>query len=149
MTDERRPAATEVVYACLRVVSAWVFLQHGAQKMLGVLGGFGGPQGGTAHFPSLMGFAGVIELGCGVLILVGLFTRPIAFLASGEMAFAYFMAHAPRNPIFTSLNHGETPAMLAFLFLYFSLVGAGPYSLDAVISRARTGGGPPGGQKGS
>jgi len=141
MTDGHRPAATEVVYACVRVVAAWVFLQHGAQKMLGVLGGFG-PQGGTAHFPSLMGVAGVIELGCGVLILVGLFTRGVAFLASGEMAFAYFMSHFPRNPVFTVLNHGETPAILAFLFLYFALVGGGPYSLDAVISRSRKGKGP-------
>jgi putative oxidoreductase len=136
--DDRRPAAIEVVYACVRVVSAWVFLQHGAQKMLGVLGGFGA-QGGTAPLMSLMGLAGVIELGGGILILFGLFTRPVAFIASGEMAFAYFMAHFPRNPVFTSLNHGETPVMLSFLFLYFALVGPGPYSLDAVIKRSRKG----------
>jgi putative oxidoreductase len=138
--DQRRPAATEVVYACLRVVAAWVFLQHGAQKMLGVLGGFGGPQGGTAHFPSLMGWAGVIELGLGILILLGLFTRVAAFISSGEMASAYFMAHVPRGgPLFTVLNHGEVPAILAFLFLYFALVGGGKYSLDALIARARHG----------
>jgi putative oxidoreductase len=134
--DERRSTATEVVYACLRGVSSWVFLQHGLQKMFGVLGGFG-PNGGTAHFPSLLGWAGVIEVTCGVLILVGLFTRVVAFIASGEMASAYFIAHAPHSLVFTVRNHGEVPAILCFLFLYFALVGPGRYSLDALISSAR------------
>jgi putative oxidoreductase len=138
MTDDSRPAATEIVYACLRVVSAWAFLQHGAAKLLGVLGGFGAP-GATVHFPSLMALAGIIELGCGVLILVGLGTRVFAFIASGEMAVAYFMSHAPRGFLFTMLNHGEVPAILAFLFLYFALQGGGRYSLDAVIARSRRG----------
>jgi putative oxidoreductase len=137
--DQRQSSATEVVYACVRVVSAWVFLQHGAEKLLGVLGGFGGP-GATAPFPSLMYLAGVIELGCGTLILLGLFTRVVAFIASGEMATAYLMAHAPRGFLFTVQNHGEVPAILAFLFLYFALVGPGKYSLDAVIARSRRGG---------
>lgn len=133
---ERRSMAIEIVYAGLRVVSSWVFLQHGLQKTFGVLGGFG-PNGGTAHLPSLLGWAGVIETGCGILILVGLFTRVVAFIASGEMAAAYFLAHAPINPVLTVHNHGEVPAILSFLFLYFSLVGPGPYSLDALIVAAR------------
>jgi putative oxidoreductase len=138
MTEDRRPAATEIVYACVRVVSAWVFLQHGAAKLLGVLGGFGAP-GATAHFPSLMFLAGVIELGGGILILLGLGTRPVAFIASGEMATAYFMSHAPRGLVFTMVNHGELPAIFSFLFLYFALQGGGRYSLDALISRSRHG----------
>jgi len=141
MTDQRRLTATEVVYAGLRIVSAWVYLQHGAQKILGVLGGFG-PAGGTAHFPSLFGWAGVIELGCGTLILIGLFTRGAAFIASGEMAVAYFMEHAPRNVLFTILNHGELPALFAVLFLYFVVQGAGYYSLDTLIREWRGKGAP-------
>jgi putative oxidoreductase len=136
MADDRRSTATEVVYNCLRVVASWVYLQHGLQKY-GFLGGFG-PNGGSVHFPSLMGWAGLIEITCGVLILIGLFTRVVAFIASGEMAFAYFLAHAPHGgPLFTIHNHGEVPAILAFLFLYVSLVGPGAYSLDAMIAKAR------------
>lgn len=134
--SERRSTAVEIVYACLRVVSSWVFLQHGLQKMFGMLGGFG-PNGGTAHLPGLLGWAGLIETVCGVLILVGLFTRVVAFIASGEMAAAYFLAHAPISLVFTVRSHGEVPAILSFLFLYFSLVGPGPYSLDAVAVGAR------------
>jgi putative oxidoreductase len=111
-------------------------MQHGLQKY-GMLGGFG-PNGGSVHFPSLMGWAGLIEITCGVLILIGLFTRVVAFIASGEMAVAYFLAHAPQGgPLFTIHNHGEVPAILAFLFLYISLVGPGAYGLDAVIANAR------------
>jgi putative oxidoreductase len=136
MADERRSTATEVVYTCLRVVASWAYMQHGLQKY-GMLGGFG-PNGGSVHFPSLMGWAGLIEITCGVLILLGLFTRVMAFIASGEMAVAYFMAHAPHGgPVFTIHNHGEVPAILAFFFLYVCLVGPGPYSLDAVIAKAR------------
>ena len=84
MADDRRSTGTEVVYACLRVVASWVYMQHGLQKY-GLLGGFG-PNGGSVHFPSLMGWAGLIEITCGVLVLLGLFTRVAAFIASGEMA---------------------------------------------------------------
>jgi putative oxidoreductase len=136
MTDERRSTATEVVYACLRVVASWVYLQHGLQKF-GMLGGMG-PNGGTVHFPTIFFWAGLIEVTCGTLILLGLATRIVAFIASGEMAFAYFMAHAPHGgPLFTIHNRGEVPAILAFLFLYVSLVGPGAYSLDAVIGSTR------------
>jgi putative oxidoreductase len=134
--DERRSMATDIVFSCLRVVGAWVYLQHGLQKMFGVLGGFG-PNGATAHFPGLFGWAGLIEITCGIAILLGLFTRITAFIASGEMAVAYFMAHAPNSPVFTVLNHGEVPAILAFLFLYFALVGPGAFSMDALIANAR------------
>ncbi len=132
----RGAGGAQVVYACVRVVAAWVYVQHGAQKMLGVLGGVG-PGGATAPFPSLFGWAGVIELVCGALILVGLATRVAAFLASGEMATAYFIAHAPHGFLFTVQNHGEVPAMLAFVFLYVAVIGGGRYSLDTLIVRAR------------
>lgn len=130
--------ATDIVYSCLRVVAAWVYLQHGLQKMFGVLGGVG-PNGATAHLPGLFGWAGLIEVVCGIAILLGLFTRITAFIASGEMAVAYFMAHAPRGPLFTVQNHGEVPAILAFLFLYFALVGPGAFSMDALIASTRRG----------
>jgi putative oxidoreductase len=136
MLNEHRPALTETVYACLRVVAAWVFFQHGAQKIFGVFGGIDG-NGGTAGFPGLFGWAGVIEAGCGILILVGLLTRGAAFLASGEMAVAYFKAHAPHGLLVTVLNHGELPALFSFLFLYFALIGGGRYSLDALIAGRR------------
>ncbi len=136
MTDERRAAAIDWVYTGLRIVAGWVFLQHGAQKLFGVLGGFG-PNGGTAPLMSQFGLAGVIEFFGGTLILLGLLTRGAAFISSGEMAWAYFQAHAPRALFWTVLNHGELPAILAFLFLYFSLRGAGPYSLDAMLGRMR------------
>ncbi len=136
MADDRRSTGTEVVYGCLRVVASWVYLQHGLQKY-GLLGGFG-PNGGSVHFPSLMGFAGLIEITCGVLVLLGLFTRVAAFVALGEMAFAYFLAHAPHGgPLFTIHNHGEVPAILAFFFLYVCIVGPGAYSLDTIIANAR------------
>jgi putative oxidoreductase len=134
--DERRSTATDIVYSCLRVVAAWVFLQHGLQKMFGVLGGVG-PNGATAHLPGLFGWAGLIETVCGIAILLGLFTRVTAFIASGEMAVAYFKAHAPHGALFTVQNHGEVPAILAFLFLYFALVGPGAFSMDALIASTR------------
>jgi putative oxidoreductase len=137
MTMQGSTRWTEIVYTLLRVAAAWVYLQHGAQKLFGVLGGFGGTPGGTAPIASLMGVAGIIEFFAGSLILIGLATRVAAFIASGEMAVAYFMQHAPHGFLWTVLNHGELPAILAFLFLYISLAGPGPYSVDAALSRSR------------
>jgi putative oxidoreductase len=127
-----RSSAQDVVYTGLRLVASWVYVQHGLQKMFGLFGGFG-PGGATAPMGTIFFVAGVIECICGTLIFLGLFTRPLAFIASGEMAVAYFMAHAPTNPVVTALNHGETPALLCFAFLYISLTGPGPYSLDALM----------------
>jgi putative oxidoreductase len=78
---------------------------------------------------SLIGLAGVLELFGGALLLVGLFTRPVAFILSGEMAFAYFMAHAPRG-FWPILNGGELAALYSFVFLYLAAAGGGPWSLD-------------------
>jgi putative oxidoreductase len=125
----------EPAYALLRIVAGFLFSFHGAQKLLGVFGGVGGG-GQTVPLVSLMGLAGVIELVGGLLILVGLFTSWAAFLASGEMAVAYFMAHQPQGtwPI---QNRGETAALYAFVFLYIAARGAGIWSLDNALGRGR------------
>jgi putative oxidoreductase len=128
---------SETMYALLRMVAGLLFASHGAQKLFGWLGGFGGQPGASAPLASLMGLAGVIEFFGGVLIAVGLFTRPAAFLASGQMAVAYLMAHAPRGP-WPIQNQGELALLYAFLFLYVSSRGAGLISLDAALTRART-----------
>jgi putative oxidoreductase len=119
--------------ALLRIVTGYLYLWHGSAKLLGM------PH--VAAFDklqlfSLMGFAGVLELAGGVLLLVGLFTRPVAFILSGEMAFAYFMGHAPRgNAILPMLNQGELAAEWCFVFLFFAAAGAGAWSVDAMRVR--------------
>ncbi len=109
----------------LRIVSGFMFAAHGAQKWLG----FPVPPNSTVTLMSLSGVAGLLELGGGLLLLLGLFTRPVAFLLSGEMAFAYFIAHAP-NGFWPLLNRGELAALYCFVFLYLSAAGGGPWSLD-------------------
>ena len=117
----------------LRIVAALLFMQHGAQKLFGWFGGVG-PEGGTVQIMSLMGLAGVLEFFGGLLVLLGLFTRPVAFLLAGQMAVAYFMAHFPRSP-FPIENNGEHTVLFCFIFLYLSAAGAGPLSLDAMRDR--------------
>ncbi len=96
-----------------------------------------GPGAGTAvHLVSLLGLAGCIETFGGALISLGLFTQIAAFIASGEMAVAYFKVHNPRS-IFPIINRGEVVVLFCFVFLYLALAGGGPYSLDAVL-RKRT-----------
>ena len=120
--------------AALRMVVAFLFVQHGTAKLLHV------PH--VADFDqlpalSLVGFAGMLEIGGGLLILIGLFTRPVAFLLCGEMAVAYFMVHAPQGHFFTpALNQGEEAVLYCFIFLFFSLAGAGAWSIDARRTRA-------------
>ncbi|SDG88153.1 DoxX family protein [Alloyangia pacifica] len=109
----------------LRIVSSLIFLLHGAQKL------FGFPP--TEQRPplfSLMGLGGVLELFGGLLLLVGLYTRPVAFVLSGMMAVAYWMFHAPQN-LFPTVNGGDAAILYCFLFLYFAVVGGGTWSLDA------------------
>lgn len=110
----------------LRIVAALLFLEHGMQKLFG----FPPPAGGAgpAVF-SLIWFAAVIEFVGSLLLLAGLFTRPVAFIMSGEMAFAYWMAHASRSP-FPVLNGGDAAILYCFVFLYLSAAGGGPWSLD-------------------
>ncbi len=115
------------VLSILRIAAALFFLQHGFAKLLGF------PH--VAYFDglelfSLIGLAGVLEIVGSVLLLVGLFTRPVAFILSGEMAVAYFTAHAPAS-FFPLLNQGELAALYSFIFLYFAAAGGGAWSLDA------------------
>lgn len=115
-------------YALLRMIAGFMFAMHGSQKLLGWPAA---AQGGGGSLPPMMMVAGVIELVGGLLILVGLFTSIAAFLASGQMAAAFFIAHFPNgwNPL---LNQGELAALYAFLFLYVATRGAGIWSLDAL-----------------
>jgi len=129
------PSYQRVVYTALRVIACFIIMQHGAQKLLGLLGGVG-PQHGSAPLVSLMGLAGVIEFVLASLVLVGLFTRPAAFIVSGEMAAAYFKVHAPRG-FWPIQNHGELAVILCFTFLFFAAFGGGTYSLDALFFGAK------------
>jgi len=129
------PSYQRVVYTALRVIACFIIMQHGAQKLLGLLGGVG-PQHGSAPLVSLMGLAGIIEFVLASLVLVGLFTRPAAFIVSGEMAAAYFKVHAPRG-FWPIQNHGELAVVLCFTFLFFAAFGGGTYSLDALFFGAK------------
>ncbi len=121
----------------LRVVAGAAFFTHGGQKLLGLFGGVG-PDGGTVALMSSAGAAGVIELVAGVLLVIGLFTRITAFIASGEMAAAYFIGHVSSNgQLFWWENRGELAMLYCFIFLLFAAWGAGPYSVDATRSRGR------------
>jgi putative oxidoreductase len=114
----------------LRIVVAFLFLQHGAMKLFG----YPGAGDHKVELMSLFGLAGVLEFFGGALILLGLFTRPVAFILSGEMAFAYFMAHAPQG-FWTIVNQGEAAVFYCFVFLYFSAAGGGPWSLDRALRK--------------
>jgi putative oxidoreductase len=111
----------------LRIVSALLFMQHGSQKLFG----FPPSPQLSGPLPPLLLTAGVMEFFGGVLLLLGLFTRPVAFLLSGEMAVAYFSSHAPRG-LWPVLNGGELSVLYCFLFLYLSVAGGGAWSVDAL-----------------
>jgi len=124
---------SDQTYAMLRIVAGFLFLCHGAQKILGLLGGADG-DGGTVELVSRPGVAGIIELVGGLAILLGIGTSWAAFLASGLMAFAYFIAHQPRGPL-PIQNRGELAALYAFLFLYIASKGSGIWSLESVLRK--------------
>jgi putative oxidoreductase len=119
----------------LRIVVAFLYFQVGSAKWFAFPAAIM-PGGGTAPVGSLVWFAGVIEVVGGTLIFLGLFTRPVAFILSGEMAFAYFIGHAP-NGFWPVLNQGAPAIFYCFTFLYFSAAGPGPWSLDALLARRR------------
>ena len=120
------------VLSLLRVIAGLLFIQHGLTKFLG----FPGPHPHGFIFPmSIYGLAGVIEVVGGALIAIGLFTRVAAFIASGEMAVAYFMAHLPHS-IYPIVNHGDLAIMFCFVFLYLAAAGAGAWSLDRMLRQA-------------
>jgi len=119
----------------LRIVVAFLFLQHGTAKLFGVphVAMFD-----NLHLMSLFGVAGIIEVVGGLLVLSGLFTRPAAFILSGEMAFAYFMAHAPQGHVLSPiLNQGESAVLFCFVFLFFAAAGAGAWGIDTMRAAPR------------
>jgi putative oxidoreductase len=112
----------------LRIIAGFLFMSHGMQKVLG----FPAPAAHPFQLLTLNGFAGVLELFGGILLLIGLFTRPVAFILSGEMAFAYFIAHAPQN-FWPLINRGELAVLYCFVFLYFAVAGGGVWSVDQML----------------
>ena len=127
-----------LTHSLLRIVSGLLFIHPGAMKLLGW---FGGMPPGVPLTP-LLHVAGWIELVGGTLILLGLFTRPVAFIASGEMAFAYFIGHFPHG-FWPIQNHGEPAVLFCFIFLFLAFNGGGPFSLDRAIWRLRKSDPPP------
>src|SRR3954470_2369927 len=119
--------------AVLRIVTAYIFMLHGSAKLFGV------PHQAmfdNLQILSIIGVAGILEFGGGLLILIGLFTRPVAFILSGFMAVAYFMAHASQgNPLLPILNQGDLAVLFCFVFLYFVFAGPGAWSVDAALRR--------------
>jgi putative oxidoreductase len=121
--------------AVLRIVSAYLLVQHGTAKHLGF------PHAAMFdNLPtfSLIGIAGILEIVGGVLLLIGLFTRPVAFVLSGLAAFAYFIGHAPQGKVLSPmLNGGEAAVLFCFVFLFLAVAGAGSWSLDALRAPPR------------
>jgi len=136
MDETQRPGWSGGIHSLLRVITGALFIQHGVQKLFGLLVNASQTWNGPPPVFSQFWFAGVLEVFGGILIVLGLFTRPVAFLLSGEMAVAYFQAHFPRN-FWPVLNGGENVVLFCFVFLYLFATGAGPYSLDALLGSRR------------
>ncbi len=118
----------------MRIIIALLFMQHGSQKLFGIPTA---PQGGLPPLMSLLGIAGILEFFGGLLILLGLFTRPVAFILAGEMAVAYFKVHLPQG-FWPLLNRGELAALYCFVFLYLAVAGGGAWSIDRLWQRDET-----------
>jgi len=136
MDETQRPGWPGAIHSLLRVITGALFIQHGVQKLFGLLVSASQTWNGPPPVFSQFWFAGVLEVFGGILIVLGLFTRPVAFLLSGEMAVAYFQAHFPRN-FWPVLNGGENVVLFCFVFLYLFVTGAGPYSVDAFLRTRR------------
>ena len=117
----------------MRIMVGFLFMQHGLQKIFGLLGGIGG-SGGTAHFISWAWVAGFLEVVGGPLIILGFFTTPVAFVLCGEMAVAYFWMHFPHG-FWPVVNHGELAVLYCFVFLYLFVAGPGPLSADYLVRK--------------
>jgi putative oxidoreductase len=121
---------TPLLLSALRIVAAFLFVEHGTQKWLA----FPVPRPSPTTLWSMSGVAGLLELLGGLLLLVGLFTRPVAFVLSGLMACAYFIAHAPQD-FWPIVNRGELAVLYCFVFLYLAAAGGGPLSIDRWLRR--------------
>jgi putative oxidoreductase len=130
----RRESLPHIVVGALRLVAGLMLIQHGVQKHFGLLLPPGQPFGGAPAPMTQMWFAGTLEIVGGLLLAIGLFTRPVAFVLSGLMAFAYFLAHAPQG-FYPALNGGELAALYCFVFLALSVLGGGRFSVDALRHR--------------
>jgi putative oxidoreductase len=128
-SESSRAAWSPQVLSVLRIVVGLLFLEHGLSKYLGF------PVSPSFQVTGILWVAGAIEILAGLFVTVGLFTRVAALIASGEMAFAYFMQHFPKN-FFPLINGGELAVVYCFVFLYFALEGGGPWSVDATWKRA-------------
>jgi putative oxidoreductase len=124
-------AWTPQLRSVLRIVAAFIFMSVGTMKLFAFPMGMP-PNGGTAPLMSETGLAGILEVFGGGLMLLGLFTRPVAFLLAGEMAVAYFQFHAPKS-FWPLINNGQPAVLYCFIWLYMSAAGAGPWSLDAML----------------
>ena len=131
---ERLPSTSFVALGVLRIVSGLLFLQHGTMKFLSFPEGPMAGKGWALDNPGA--YAGIIELVGGVLLILGLLTRPVAFIASGTMAVAYWYAHAPQG-LYPIGNGGELAALYCFVFLYIFFAGPGAWSLDGILKRQR------------
>lgn len=123
----------EHIFAIFRIVVGLLFMMHGSQKLFGLPAG----QGAGGSLPPMMMVAGVIEFVAGLMIMLGLFAAIAAFIASGEMAVAYFMAHQPRGAL-PIQNQGELAVLYAFVFLYIAARGSGPWSVDSLLRGRNT-----------
>ena len=128
--------ARRIAWCLLRVVSGLLFLQAGGMKMFDWFGGVPAQFGGHPPFMSQIWIGGVLEFYGGAALLLGLFTRPVAFVLSGEMAVAYFQFHQPQG-FWPIQNHGEPAVLLCFIFLFFAAHGAGEWSIDAILRRRK------------
>ncbi len=124
--------------AALRIVAGFAYFTHGAQKIFGWFGGFG-PDGGTVELMTRFGAAGVIELVAGACLVLGLATRPAAFIASGQMAVAYFWIHGGGGQFLFWRNGGEMVMLYCFIWLLYAVWGGGPYSVDGWLERRKSG----------
>lgn len=134
MTVESRSVWAGRMLSVLRIVAAALYIEHGTQKLFGFPSA--GPGTTPVHLISQSGLAGVLEVFGGLAILLGLFTRPVAFVLAGEMAVAYFQVHFPRS-FFPIVNRGESPVFFCFFFLYLVFAGGGVWSLDYLIQSTR------------
>lgn len=123
---------TPRVLSALRIVAAFMFLLHGAQKLFGFLAPPGSP--GPAPYSQLW-VGGILEFFGGILLMLGLFTRPVAFILSGMMAVAYFQMHMMKGGFWPLQNRGELAALYCFVFLFLSVAGGGEWSLDRLLRR--------------